>query len=294
VTILAGFSASRQAPAPLNLAVQLARTTHEKIVAAAVLENPSVVGVDQIEREYQRHLTAQTMRSLQHVIGEMRSDLDISPVIHQSSSVPRGLMELTSRHDADIVVVGSSSSGLLGRIALGSVTERLVHTAEVAVAIAPRGYPQTPLPVERLTVAYGGAAGTAKLIQTVADLAAQWQVQLRIASFTVRPALMFGGSIESAAEDLVTKQWIHKTDEAVRRQLDEARESVSIPDVDLVIGAGTDWPNAVNDIAWKSGDLLVLGSGAAGTRTQVFLGTAASRILRHVPVPVMIVPRRLT
>ena len=105
---------------------------------------------------------------------------------------------------------------------------------------------------------------------------------------------MFGGSIERSAEDLVTQQWTRTTAQAVRRQLDEARASISLPDVDVVIGAGTDWSTAVNAIAWKSGDLLVLGSGAAGPRTQVFLGSAASKILRHVPVPVMIVPRRQT
>jgi nucleotide-binding universal stress UspA family protein len=294
VTIVAGFSVSRHGVAPLNLAAQLARTTGENLVAAAVLENASPVGVDQIEREYRRHLTAQTMASLQRAISDARSDVDIAPVIHQSTSIPRGLMEIATEHGAEIVVVGSSSSGLLGRIALGSVTERLVHTAEVAVAIAPRGYPSSPLPLQRLTVAYGGAADTGRLIHTVAELATHWRLGMRIASFTVQPPLMYGGSIERSAEDLVTREWIRKTEQAVRRQLDEARDSLAIPDVDLVVGAGTDWSKAVNDIAWKSGDLLVLGSGAAGPRTQVFLGSAASKILRHVPVPVMIVPRRQT
>jgi nucleotide-binding universal stress UspA family protein len=37
--------------------------------------------------------------------------------------------------------------------------------------------------------------------------------------------------------------------------------------------------------------MLLLGSGAAGQAAHVFLGSAASKILRHAPVPVMIVPR---
>ena len=74
-------------------------------------------------------------------------------------------------------------------------------------------------------------------------------------------------------------------------QLNEARASVLIPDVDVLIGTGTDWDEAVNNIAWESGDMLLLGSGAAGPLAQVFLGSAASKILRHAPVPVMIVPR---
>ena len=40
--------------------------------------------------------------------------------------------------------------------------------------------------------------------------------------------------------------------------------------------------------------IRLLGSGAAGPLAQVFLGTAASKILRHAPVPVMILPRQHT
>ena len=59
-----------------------------------------------------------------------------------------------------------------------------------------------------------------------------------------------------------------------------------------MIGTGTDWREAVDNIAWETGDVLLLGSGAAGPMAQVFLGTAASKILRHAPVPVMIVPKQ--
>ncbi|MFW0795821.1 universal stress protein [Gordonia sp. CPCC 205515] len=294
MTIIAGFSASRQGSAPLHLAAQIARTTGEKIVAAAVLERTETLVGDSVEREYQAHLGTRAMASLEAVIASMRTDLDISLVVHQSSSIPQGLTELVTEHSASLVVVGSSSSGLLGRIALGSVTERLVHTAAVPVAIAPRGYPLSPIPLQRLTISYGGAADTVKLIETGAELATQWKVDLRIASFTVRPTAMYGSAIEQSAENLVLRQWAQKTLSAVGAQLDEARRTVTLPDVDLVIGAGTGWGAAVDDIAWTSGDMLLLGSGAAGPLTQVFLGSAASKIIRHVPVPVMIVPRRQT
>ena len=116
-------------------------------------------------------------------------------------------------------------------------------------------------------------------------------MRLRIASFTVPPFTMFGGSIERSAEELVVQQWTRKTTDAAVKQLDEARARASIPDVDVVIGTGTDWREAVDNIAWEPGDVLLLGSAAAGPMAQVFLGTAASKILRHAPVPVMIVPR---
>ena len=292
MTIIAGFSSSRQGSAPLNLAAQLAHTTGEKIIAAVVVERALPAGVDPIEDEYRGFLASRAGAALERVVEQVRGDLDISTTVHHSSSISQGLMELAGQHGADVVVVGSSSSGLLGRIALGSVTERLVHTSKVPVALAPRGYPSSPVPLQRLTVAYGGAADAVGLIATSAELAKQWKVQLRIASFTVPPLTMFGGSIEQSAEELVVQQWTSRTVEAAAKQLGEARAKAPVSDVDVMIGTGADWRAAVDDIAWETGDVLLLGSGAAGPMAQVFLGTAASKILRHAPVPVMIIPKQ--
>jgi nucleotide-binding universal stress UspA family protein len=225
------------------------------------------------------------------VVGQLPEDLDIPTLVHQSTSIPTGLIELAAAHDARLVVVGSSSSGLLGRVALGSVTERLVHTASVPVAIAPRGYPLGPEPIRRLTAAYGGEADINGLIAAAAELAKQWPVQLRIVSFTVRPVTVFSGKIETSAEDLVVQQWARRTMDDIVKQLNDVRANISVPDVDVVVGSGHDWREAVESVSWEAGDMLLLGSGAAGQAAHVFLGSAASKILRHAPVPVMIVPR---
>lgn len=291
MTIIAGFSSSRLGSAPLNLAAQLSRTTGEKAIATAIVERALPAGIDRVEDEYQGYVSAQAKASLQKVVDAAGCQ-DVSVIVHESTSIPKGLMELVDRHGAELVVVGSSSSGLLGRVALGSVTEWLVHRAAVPVAIAPRGYPSNPVAIKRLTVAYGGAADAVGLIQSSAALTKKWSVQLRIASFTVRPPATLGGSIERSAENLVVQQWTRKTRDAAFKQLNEVRANVAIPDVDVVIGAGIDWKDAVDNIAWESGDMLLLGSGAAGPMAQVFLGTAASKILRHAPVPVMILPKQ--
>lgn len=291
MTIIAGFSSSRQGSAPLNLAAQVARSTGDKIVAAAIVERPWPPRDDPVEKEYLRLVTSQASDSLDRVARQLPDDVDVSTVVHQSTSIPTGLMELVSAHDANLVVVGSSSSGLLGRVTLGSVTERLVHTALVPVAIAPRGYPSESIPIRRLTAAFGGEADINGLIPAAAELSRIWSAPLRIVSFTVRPAQMFGGSIEPTAEDLVVQQWSKRTFDDIVKQLNAVRIHVPVPDVDVVVGNGNDWREAVEAVSWEAGDMLLLGSGAAGPLAHVFLGSAASKILRHTPVPVMIVPR---
>ena len=116
-------------------------------------------------------------------------------------------------------------------------------------------------------------------------------MRLRIVSFTVRPVPMFAGTIEPSAEDLVIEQWSRRTFDDIVKQLNDVRAHIPVPDVDVVVGTGYDWREAVENVPWETGDMLLLGSGAAGQVAQVFLGSAASKILRHAPVPVMIVPR---
>ena len=43
-----------------------------------------------------------------------------------------------------MIVVGTSSAGVFGHISLGSVTNRLLHSSPVAVALAPRGFRSQP------------------------------------------------------------------------------------------------------------------------------------------------------
>lgn len=292
MTIIAGFSASGHGPAPLHLAAQIARASGERIVAAAIVESPSPRKPEMFEVDYLNHLVEHAQQSLAAMADQLPGDLDVQQVVHQASSVPAGLVELTTQVGADTVVVGSSSSGALGRIALGSVTDRLVHTAAVPVAIAPRGYPAQDGAIRRLTVAYGGRADQVGLVAASSELAERWSARLRIASFTVRPVTMFSGAIETAAEDLVVKQWARSTQQGITAQLETVRSGLGSRDVDVVIGAGATWRDAVEAIEWGAGDILVLGSGAAGPVAQVFLGSAAAKILRHAPVPTLIMPRR--
>ncbi|OMB79945.1 universal stress protein [Mycolicibacterium conceptionense] len=290
MTILAAFSASRHSSAPLNLAVQLARTTGEQVIAAAVVERPWPPRDDPVEGEYLTYVRAQATQALQRAVAALPADLDVTSVVHESTSIPTGLIELADTHRVTLVTVGSSSSGMIGRVTLGSVTERLVHTARVPVAFAPRAYAQTDGQIRRLTAAYGGEADVNGLIPATAQMAESWKARLRIVSFTVRNTAAFAGTIETSAEELVVQQWSRRTIAEITKQLNTIRDQITVPDVDVVVGAGHDWNAAVQSIGWEAGDMLVLGSGAAAPSAQVFLGSAAGKILRRSPVPVMIAP----
>ena len=61
--------------------------------------------------------------------------------------------------------------------------------------------------------------------------------------------------------------------------------------IESVVGYGADWTGAIEEIGWTDGDLLAVGSSTAGPLERVFIGSRSSRIVRHSPVPVVVVPR---
>lgn len=64
MTILAAFSASGHARAPLYLAAQIARTTGDNVLAAAVIERPWPPRGDPVEKEYLDYVGRQAAHAL--------------------------------------------------------------------------------------------------------------------------------------------------------------------------------------------------------------------------------------
>ena len=63
-------------------------------------------------------------------------------------------------------------------------------------------------------------------------------------------------------------------------------------DLDLDVVRRVARLEAIEEISWQPGDVLLVGSSELGPVARVFLGSRATKILRHSPVPVVVVPRR--
>ena len=75
----------------------------------------------------------------------------------ESSSVGRGLYELTCAEGADLLVVGSCRRGLLGRVMIEDEITDALSGVPCAVAISPFGFAQRPAAFDEIGVAYNGS-----------------------------------------------------------------------------------------------------------------------------------------
>ncbi|MDN5930931.1 MAG: universal stress protein, partial [Pseudonocardia sp.] len=134
--------------------------------------------------------------------------------------------------------------------------------------------------------------GSAELVVAAAGVAARVGAGLRVASFAVRPRTPLTAGIGSRAEASVSQVWGAEVERAQAAMLDEVGRLPSPPaPVEAVIGQGPHWAAALDDVGWGEGALLVVGSSTAGPLERVFIGSRSSKIVRHSPAPVVVVPR---
>jgi nucleotide-binding universal stress UspA family protein len=279
MTLVVAVAPDGRGRALLHLAAMLARSTGEQIVLGAVVPSPWAPGPARVDAEYQAELASAAHAALEEARRRLPGDVSAAAVqVVHARSAPAGLLDLAAEHDAAALVLGSSSAGAFGHVALGSVSDRLLHSSPVPLALAPRGFRcRSGCGVRRVTAAYGGSAP--ELIAVAAREAARVGATLRVASFAVHPRAPIVAGVGQEADALIVAQWER-----------EIRAAVPVG-VETVVGHGETWDDALEDVEWEDGDVLVVGSSAIGPVARVFLGSRASKIIRHSPVPVVVVPR---
>lgn len=294
MTIVVGYSPDRASNDALELALQLARSGDETLHVVTVVPSTWPIGMARIDAEYRTDVHDQAQAAQDAARRAVGTDVAATYQVVDARSVPAGLIAVAEEQDARYVVVGSSTAGVFGHIALGSATDRLLHSSPVPVALAPRGYRAGAAErVTRITAAYGGSESADHLVLAAAEVAARVGATLRLASFAAhppRPRTIAVG--EDEASRALVDEWRAAVTAHSESVIAELERLPAPPDVaESVIGHGPTWREAIEDIPWTSGDVLVVGSSSVGPIARVFLGSRAAKIVRHAPVPVILAPR---
>ena len=290
MTLIVAYAPDERGKTALHLASMLARSIGDELVICSVIPAPWVPGMARIDAEYRKELDEIADQALELARKNLPGDVSARFERHSARSAPAGLLEIAKQHDAYMIVVGTSSAGLFGHISLGSVTNRLLHSSPVAIALAPRGFRSQPgAKVKRVTAAYDGSASG--LLLAAARVAARVGASLRIASFAVWSRPAYTTRLGTDSEDLVLQEWITDLQKSVHAALEQVEELAKVPrQVETVVGHGESWEEAIDDVGWGDEDVLVVGSSPVGPIAQVFLGSRGAKILRSSPVPVVVVP----
>ena len=299
MTILIGLPPGHKDDSAVHLGSMLARSSAEDVAVVSVVPAPwppDPYGGDRDYLAYQEDLAEKTLRRARAQLNGKVAGREY--VVRRAESVPKGLLDTIAEGQFSAVVVGSSSMGLIGRVMLGGAAERILHSAELPIVVAPRAFHGgRAAKVARVSVAFGRADHDSHLVARAASMAGLFGVPLRAVCFAVRPITALVGTVEERTELLVTREWMERLEGDVAAALASAPEAASadaggpLPlHVETVLGHGSSWPEALHDVPWADGDLLVVGI-SSGPLGRFFLGSHAAKIVRSSPVPVALLSR---
>jgi nucleotide-binding universal stress UspA family protein len=292
VRAVLAYRGGDDSPEALALGAALRRTTGAELVVVAVLpptsDHPGIARVDLEYRVWLDGVAAQAQERAQALLADGGSPLDFRRVT--DASVAGGLLRTAEEVAADVLVAGSARAATQGSLLVGSVTDRLLHSSPVPIMLAPQGYRGDPdARFGRLSCAYAGTERSKEALEAACTLAARYSLGMRVVTFVPRAETMFPPEVGFDAEDLVAAEWAEQSvalhDEAV-----EFCRRAGFDSVETLVARGHGWAGALSGTEWADDDVLVLGSSRHGHVARVFLGSTATKIIRHSPVPVLVVP----
>jgi nucleotide-binding universal stress UspA family protein len=213
------------------------------------------------------------------LLDEARARARVSAQLRyvESSRTGRGLHELADALGADLLVVGSSRTGLLGRALLGDDTRDALNGAPCPVAIAPSAYAEKPVAIRAIGVAYNGSAESEHAVSVARVLATEHGARLSACEAIALPVYAFLGGpvpVDNAIEGLV-------------EQAQERIAALGGIEPHAVYG------NVVDELTLYSAslDLLIVGSRGYGPIGRLVHGSTSSQLAHTARCPLLVLTR---
>lgn len=293
MTYVVGYSPHKDDTCALELACELARSQADAVHAVTVVPRGWEATT---ARQHDKDFVDWARGEGEASAAEALAALGRHPEVTGSASwvtgrsVPAALLDQARKLDASFLVVGSGVHGPVGRVTVTSKTDRLLHSSEIPVAIAPRDYRPAPgSRIARVSLAFRDDDTTWRLLELVADICRRNDSRIRLVTVTIKHRSMLQAGV-SGAEDIVFEELSRAAEAEQRDAVAHLVESgFAESEVETVLAHGRSWADALDSVHWTAGDLLVVGSSSTHQLATIFLGSSAAKIVRAAVVPVVVV-----
>jgi nucleotide-binding universal stress UspA family protein len=285
-TILCPVDRSPISARALAYATSLARAHGARIHVLEVIEHavPSVPvpPADFVVPDALRRVTLQELKQFSTVASKAGVIADIRL---REGSVAREILADARDSAVDLIVIGTHGRSGFERLALGSVTEKVLHTASCPVLAVPPGDEH---PADR----------PFRTVLCPTDFSEAGDAAVDYARFLSR----IGGTATLVLVNVIEWPFGHtQGDDAVsrlRRSLEEdarqqlqrlSRAEGSDLEVQTLVLTGNPGRQIVEAARSRLADLIVMGVTGRGALDLALLGSTTHRVVRHAPCPVLTV-----
>ena len=207
--------------------------------------------------------------------------VDATLLAIDAKSPGKGLHVQAETQGADLLVLGSTHRGMLGRTLLGDDTRAALDGAPCAVAIAPAGFARRASAFSSIGVGYDGSAESTAAIEAARTLAAPSGAVVKALQLVAIPYYEYTGLAAAAVSE--------SGNIAEERVAQAEEEMKAIHGVEGHARYGL----AGEELAALSGevDLTIVGSRGYGPAKSLVVGSTSHYLERHARGPLLILPR---
>ncbi|ACO03926.1 MAG TPA: universal stress protein [Persephonella sp.] len=195
-------------------------------------------------------------------------------------NIAETILEISDEKEFDLIAIGSHKKGLLERVLLGSVAEKIVNKSKISTLVV-KGASLTE--INKILCGYDFLPNSIEALEVVKEIAKITKSEVYI---------VHADSDEWFAH---LRHIYEKVFEKKLRLLEKIKEEISselsVP-VDIKIEKGKPEDVLLKSVEQIKPDLVVVGKRKGKDIKRFFLGTTAMRMVENSPVPVLIVRRR--
>ncbi|MCH8560176.1 universal stress protein [Nesterenkonia sp. LB17] len=267
--VAVGFGGDERSLDALALGIALARSAGARLDLILVIrqdsafkqEYPPVGSVVGIIAEQAQQWIAEAEAVIP---PEIRHHSHIRP----AGSIAEGLVSAVQELDSDVLVTGSGIG--FGRIMTHPAVTALLHSSPVPVALAPAGY-RANTQITDVMAAVSAAHPDHQVTRSGESWAGQLGAALTFVTF----------------EDKESGPARHDAGKGP----DADAGTASAEPIKHILATGRTLRHAVGTVDWPQGGILLIGSSPLARRRHIFLGMTAARVLSHLPIPMVLLPR---
>lgn len=268
----------------VNLAIAIAKATGAAIDLVCVVRATEPDGSPG-RAGYEAALVNKAEQWLDEVAADIPDGIEVARHTPVAESFPQCLIDFAVSSKAAMIVVGGTSDGILGKHTLGTISSALTHASPVPVALAPRGYSRVDIPtITTLTIAVPTAESKDNPLPFALKLAGDGGLNLRLLSLVSHDHL--SADDEESLE--IRKRHIA---EAEANLAVAARDCGGTEGIESLVADGNTLEEALDELHWGPGDVVVIGSGRLAPPRRAFLGSTSARILKNTDAPIIVVPK---
>ena len=266
----------------INLAATLARSSGATLDLVSVLPSDApTFHRYSPDQAFNAEVEEQGRGWLEDGLSRVPEGVQVDGHLRRADSITEGLLDAAvdpELGEAALIVVGTFHRVRSGRFGLGSLADTLLHASVVPVALAPAGYRGHP-GVSRITCAVGLRPGNEILFDNAVRLAGDWKVPLRLMSLV-------------AVGEERRREWTRMAEQHAAALADKARAGLTADSVvTSVVAHGDSIENAVQGLQFDDSEVVMIGSSRLAAPRRLFLGHSATKIMRALPVPMIVWPR---